>query len=186
MHSLDDQTAGPLATESAVILPVPAAERVVGAHHARFDPSAPWGIPAHVAVLYPFLVPNELDAAAIDRLAAAIASVPRFSSVFEEPGWFGTEVLWLRPSPADPFRSLTTAVWQAFPAYPPYRGVHAEIQPHLTVAERPLATATDLHLVEEAVRPHLPFKQSCDGALLIAGTNRPRSWRTICQLPLGD
>jgi hypothetical protein len=36
------------ASQSAVIVTVPAAEDVVGRHRARFDVAAGWGVPAHV------------------------------------------------------------------------------------------------------------------------------------------
>jgi hypothetical protein len=36
------------ASQSAVIVTVPAAEDVLGRHRARFDVAAGWGVPAHV------------------------------------------------------------------------------------------------------------------------------------------
>jgi hypothetical protein len=38
-------------TETAVIIPVSSAEPVVAEHRRRLDPSASWGVPAHVTVL---------------------------------------------------------------------------------------------------------------------------------------
>src|SRR5262245_50890705 len=93
MNSLDG------ATESAVIVPVPAVEPVVAAHRRRLDPAWSWGIPAHVTVLYPFVPPSDLDATRFDRLAAAVRSVPAFACTFTGPDWFGTDVVWLRPEP---------------------------------------------------------------------------------------
>ncbi|GAA3816776.1 2'-5' RNA ligase family protein [Cellulomonas soli] len=185
MHSLDDLTPQPPATRTAVIVPVPAAEGVVGRHRARLDRAAGWGVPAHITVLYPFLPPDELGPVALDRLGAAIASEPEFDATFAAPGWFGSDVLWLGPHPAEPFRRLTLAVWRAFPDRPPYGGAFDEIHPHVTVAERPMGAPGDLERAEDDVRPHLPFAQHVDHALLIAGTDAPRSWRTVQRMPLG-
>ena len=43
------------AAESAVLVPVPEAERAVSRHRARLDGAAARGVPAHVTVLYPFV-----------------------------------------------------------------------------------------------------------------------------------
>jgi len=56
------------ATESALIVPVPEAEPVVGEFRASLDRCAGWGVPAHVTVIYPFRAPDRLDA---DELRAA-------------------------------------------------------------------------------------------------------------------
>jgi hypothetical protein len=45
------------AAESAVLVPVPEAERGVSGHRNRLDRAAVWGVPAHVTVLYPFVPP---------------------------------------------------------------------------------------------------------------------------------
>lgn len=79
----DAATAG---DQTAVIVPVPATERVVGRHRARLDRAAGWGVPAHVTVLYPFLLPEELGPDALDRLGAAIASEPELDATFAAPG----------------------------------------------------------------------------------------------------
>jgi hypothetical protein len=42
-------------TYSAVLVPVPEAERVVSRYRARLDGAAALGVPAHVTVLYPFV-----------------------------------------------------------------------------------------------------------------------------------
>jgi hypothetical protein len=59
--------------ESALLVPVPAAEPAVGQHRARLDEAARDGVPAHITVLYPFLPPAGIDKtllAALGRLFA--------------------------------------------------------------------------------------------------------------------
>ena len=114
------------------------------------------GVPAHVTVLYPFLPPDAIDEGALGALAAAVASVPAFDCRFERTGWFGDEVLYLQPDPAEPFRRLTAAVWAAFLLCPPYAGAHDGSAPHLTVAERVLADRKGAPDALAAAEAHVP------------------------------
>jgi 2'-5' RNA ligase len=184
MHTLDEPSSVAAPTQTAVIVPVPAAEAVVEEHRRRLDRAAAWGVPAHVTVLFPFLPPDRVDQSALGALSAAVASVEAFDVTFATTGWFGSEVLWLAPDPIEPLRQLTQAVWDAFPSCPPYGGAYDAIEPHLTVGERDLGPPGALTSAERAVRTRLPVTQRVDHVLLIAGTERPRSWRTLHRLPL--
>ena len=86
-------------TESAVLVPVPEAERVVSRHRARLDGAAALGVPAHVTVLFPFVPPSAITATTLESLAAAVASVGAFDCEFAVTAWFGSDVLWLAPRP---------------------------------------------------------------------------------------
>jgi 2'-5' RNA ligase len=186
MHSLHDPAPAAAPTQSAVIVPVPAAEAVVARHRRSLDRSAAWGVPAHVTVLFPFVAPEALDDGTVAAAAAAVASVEAFDCTFVATRWFGSDVLWLEPRPAEPLRRLTRAVWAAFPGCPPYEGAHDGIEPHLTVGERALGGADALEAAEAAVRSALPFTEHVDHALLVIGSQRPRSWRVQARLPLAS
>lgn len=67
---------GPRPSESCLLVPVPEAELAVGRLRRRLDQSAAWGVPAHVTILYPFVLPGEMTSTVIEAAAAAIASVP--------------------------------------------------------------------------------------------------------------
>ena len=124
---MDFQPPASTQTQSAVLVPVSEAERVVSRHRIRLDPAAELGVPAHVTVLYPFLAPAVITAATLAVLAEAVASVSAFDCQFPVTAWFGQEVMWLAPRPEQPFRFLTHAVSAAFPGYPPYGGVHDDV-----------------------------------------------------------
>jgi len=94
---------------------VPAAEPVVAEHRRRLDPAAAWGVPAHVTVLYPFVDPSAVDEHVLALVAEAVIPVHAFECAFARSRWFGQDVLWLDPDPAQPFRDLTAAVSTAFP-----------------------------------------------------------------------
>lgn len=193
MHSLNDPPPAAPPTHSAVIVPVPRAEHAVAAQRAHLDRAAGWGVPAHLTVLSPFLPPSELNEQVLSTLATAVATVASFEVTFAATRWFGSEVLWLAPSPEQPLRQLSAAVFSAFPDYPPYGGAHgtdlADIQPHLTVGERAFAGPDGLDALQVAeadVRTRLPFTQRLDHALLITGSKQPRAWRTLRRLELDN
>lgn len=165
---------------------MPAAEPVVAEHRRRLDPAGAWGVPAHVTVLYPFSDPSEVDEHVIAVVAEAVAPVPAFECSFARSRWFGHDVLWLDPQPAQPFRDLTTAVSTAFPEYPLYGGAHDNVVPHLTVAERRLADLRAVQAAEHAVQPGLPVITRIDRVLLMAGAEACNSWRVLHQFTLAS
>jgi 2'-5' RNA ligase len=175
----------PMPNESAIVVPVPEAEPVVGRHRARLDLAAGRGVPAHVTVLYPFAAPAEITSAIIGELARAVLSVPGFDCEFAETAWFGEEVIWLAPRPDAPFRALTRAVSVAFPGYLPYGGAHDDVIPHLTVGHRPAADVAELRAAAAELRPALPVRARISRAWLMTGGAEPGSWRTMAELPLG-
>lgn len=74
-------------------------------------------------------------------------------------------------------------MWTAFPDCPPYDGEHADVIPHLTVAQD--APLDDLREAEDAVLTELPIRMHVRSVQVMVGTDAPRSWRTIAELPLG-
>ncbi|GIF00483.1 2'-5' RNA ligase family protein [Paractinoplanes rishiriensis] len=169
--------------QTALIVPVPAAEPVVGRFRAGLDRAAAWDVPAHVTVLFPFLAPERIDAAVLADVRAIVAGFPRTDVVLERVEWFGDEVVWVAPRPDDVFRELTMALWRRFPEAPPYAGAHDEVVPHLTVghgAGRPV-----LEAAAREVAARLPVRASVDVVRLISGHTGQSPWRTVNEFSLG-
>lgn len=173
------------ATETAVLVLVPEAEKAVAEHRAHLDMAASWGVPAHLSVVYPFVPPADVDQQVLEGLAEAVAAVAAFDCVLARTEWFGDDVLWLAPEPDGPFRELTRSVVSAFPAHRPYGGLYDEPTPHLTVGELRLGSGEKLAVAERAVRAHLPIKARVDRAVLLAGRRERDSWRVVAELELG-
>jgi len=72
-------------SESAVLVPVPEAERAVSPHRSRLDGAAVLGVPAHVTILFPVVPPTAITPAVVDALAAAGASAGAFECEFPDP-----------------------------------------------------------------------------------------------------
>jgi hypothetical protein len=182
------QDAGP-GWETALLLPVPAAEPAVGRHRARLDEAARDGVPAHITVLYPFLPPAEISERLLARLRDLFAGFGAFEFTLDRVGWFGENVVWLGPFDPAPFSALTTLAFTAFPSCPPYGGQHAEVIPHLTIGH--LGGWQALHAAAESVSPCLPVEAAAAEVTLMAGPRPgapgtpPGLWRTIAAFPLG-
>lgn len=119
---------------TAVVVTVPAAEGLVTRVREVFGAAAAVAVPPHVTLLYPWLdrdVCGDDDLADLERICAAVAP---FDVTFAGFGRF-PGVLWLAPDPAEPFADLTRAIARRWPQTPPYRGVHPDVTPHLTVMD---------------------------------------------------
>jgi 2'-5' RNA ligase len=178
--------AGMAATETALIVPVPESEPVVGGYRRVLDHSAVWGVPAHVTVLYPFLPPERVTDEVIEAVRGCVRGVAAFGCVFSEVRWFGEEAVWLAPDPDEPFRALTEAVWRRFPDCPPYGGEFDEVVPHLTIGSTRLGDRDGLRRAEAEVVARLPVRARVDRVLLLAGTDAPDSWRPVTEFALGE
>ena len=62
---------------SGIILPVAEADSLFGDLRQRHDPQAPYGVPAHITLLYPFAHPSKVDDA-VGSLRHLFGVVPSF------------------------------------------------------------------------------------------------------------
>jgi 2'-5' RNA ligase len=169
--------------ESAIVILVPQAQDVVQSVRQRYE-LEPAQVPAHITVLYPFMPPHDISPpviADLQRLFArhrplcfSLAALETF------PG-----VLYLAPTPREPFVELTRAVYECFPDTPPYGGVHDEIVPHLTLAGVPdeLAFERVVREVETALRSTLPIRVTATEVELM--DNSCGEWCVHSTFPLG-
>ena len=85
---------------------------------------------------------------------------------------------YLKPEPPQPFITLAKALVRRFPEFPPFRGEHSSVVPHLTVANgnasEAAIAATEL---EATMREHGPIYSSCSSVLLIE--NSAGRWKEM-------
>lgn len=168
---------------SGLLVPVPDAEPLVGDLRRRWDPTCAQGVPAHVTVLYPFVPAARVDERICGTIAEVVARMAPFPFALVDVGRFDG-VLWLRPEPAQPFRDLTAALADAFPEHPPYEGRHAEVIPHLTVADTTEAPDAPVGAIEARLRAGLPIRTGARLVRLMVETPEGR-WVTRAEFPLG-
>jgi 2'-5' RNA ligase len=109
------------AEQSALVVTVPNAEPTVASLRARLDSRAALGVPAHITILYPFMAPAQLSTVVVAELSGLFGSSEQFEITLASIGWFGREVLYLRPEPDEPLRQLTALLNQRWPNWPPTR-----------------------------------------------------------------
>lgn len=168
--------------ESALIVPVPEAEALVGAWRERYDDSARTGVPAHLTLLYPFLPPEDVSPADLERLAALFAATPATRYALARVRRFARGVLYLAPEPDEFLRELTERIWKLYPHRPPYGGAFPDVIPHLTVAQA--ADGTVLDAVEAEVAQGLPVPAHATEVWLMLQNDDGR-WRAGHRFPLG-
>ncbi len=165
---------------SAIIIRI-AVPPPVAALRRSHDPSARDGVPAHVTILFPFLPARALDRPVRRVLAGIAARAEPFDVTFASvASWPAT--VYLEPAPAEPFRALTERIVEAFPAFPPYGGAHAEIVPHLTVADRVGGPIAPIAVAAPAA---LPFRARAAAVEVLATDPAVGQWRLRWRIPLG-
>jgi 2'-5' RNA ligase len=173
------------AIESALVVLVPEAERLVKPFRDRYDPAAAIGVPAHITLLYPFKPPDEIGPALLDDLGRGFARFAGFRFSLAHVRRFPAEVLYLAPEPDEPFRQLTSAIWDWYPETPPYGGQWPEVIPHLTVAslrdEKELDRVADEF--KRVAQPMLPIDATAQDIALM--DNRSGRWHVRTTLGLG-
>lgn len=170
------------APESALLVPVPAAEWAVDPWRQRLDRSARLGMPAHITVLYPFAPPATIGPSAIQRLDNLFQNVQPFEFTLSAIGWFDSRVLYLTPTPRASFVGLTAGIAAEFPDNPPYKGTFDEIIPHLTMAEG--ARQFRLRRAARRVAPYLPIQATASEVWLMA-PDPSGHWGIVQKFPLG-
>jgi len=173
-----------LAVESALLVLVPEAEVVVKSFRDKYDPSAAHGCPAHVGLLYPFKLPDEITQTDFDNLSRCFALFKPFQFSLAVTRRF-PGVLYFAPEPDNPFRLLTFAIWDFYPETPPYGGKYPGIVPHLTVANQLADDQLDRIAAElkEASEGKLPISAVASEVALL--DTKSGHWQVRATLKIG-
>lgn len=137
---------------------------------------------AHVTLLYPFLPLPRVTGEVESELRALFAQTPSFTLTFAElRRWPG--VCYLHPSPAEPLRTLTSALRRRWPEAVPYRGIFGDegLDPHLTLAS---GAGTD-DLPDSLFAPALPLRSAVRSVRLIVTEGAGTGWRDVRDYVLG-
>jgi len=169
-----------LASTALVVL-VPEADPVVSGVRARHDPSVQLGVPAHVTLLFPFMPPEAVSASVEGLLRSWFTGFESFSVRFDRVCRWPQEA-YLAPHPDEQFIALTRGLAAEFPEYPPYEGRHADIVPHLTVAQgNAVAAERGADEMAAALAKAGPIQSVCRAATLLE--NSSGSWLVMHTFP---
>ncbi len=167
--------------ETGLVIPVPAVQEMVQQWSNRADAVPPVGIPPHVTLLYPFVPPEQVEEH-LDELERFFGAETAFDFSLTEVGWFGRDVVYLRPEPIDLFRGLSERIGRHWPDYPPYGGAHTEPVPHLTIADDGDPAAME-EIAAWAAKP-LPIACRADAVWLMVGHPHPPTWSVKARFAL--
>lgn len=165
--------------ETAVLVVINEVEPLIDRWRQRYDPAAAAGVPPHVTLLYPFLNIDRIDEDTLDALRTLIGGHRAFETRFEQCGRF-PELLYLAPTPDQPFRDLTDALVARWPEVPPYGGQYDDLIPHLTVLQAQQPHVLDT--VEAALAGQLPVNARVSSAQLLV--NEGSRWTQKAEFPL--
>jgi 2'-5' RNA ligase len=168
-----------MANESALIIPISEVEPIVGPLRLHYDAAARLGVPAHVTLLYPFY-PVAAAIAEMKALRDLCATIAAFPFSFTEVRRFPATV-YLHPDRSETFAHITRALANLWPDCKPYGGIHADVIPHLTVADK--VSAETLNAVEEMLRHQLPLKCLAREVWLLT-SDHAGVWSTAARVPL--
>jgi 2'-5' RNA ligase len=166
--------------ETALLVPVAAAEPLVRKHRLALDPVAPLGVPAHITVLYPFVPPDEVDQSVCDAISEVLDGFSAFDFALTRVKTFPTGLLYLAPEPTEPFVAITEALAARWPEYPPYQGSYTTVVPHLSVA---MAHDGSVARLEAELNGGLPVRTHADAVWLMEGQPDDR-WVIRAAFPL--
>ena len=169
--------------QTAFIVRVPNAEKLVGSLRERFDATVGLGVPAHITILAPFMPPEHITWTVLQKIQSTLRVMPSFTFSLTEVGRFPATA-YLAPYPASAFVALTEALFRAFPDFPPFRGEHAAIVPHLTVANGD-ADDAELAALELGTRLQAtgPLHGACTEVVLLE--NSTDRWEEMHVFALG-
>ena len=171
-------------SRTAVVVEVPAAERLVDEWADVSGVARDPGVPAHVTVLYPFVHPAELPDA-VERMRRLCSEMAPFVATLTHVGVFPGAV-WLAPEPAESFRGLTTRLVSSFGGLAPYGGAFRQITPHRTVLPGDPAARPDvLRRVPVGLDAELPIEFQAVGLTVLA-LNDDQAWERYARVPFGS
>ena len=139
---------------TALVVPFPEAEAVMGDFRRAHTPSGRDGMPAHATIIAPFIHASSISLPESATIRDTLRRFVAFDVSLEAFGCFEhIGCLYLEPDPSEPFVGITEALLAIHPEidYPP-EGL--ENVPHVTVGGH--LTEEQQQEIKRALAPHLP------------------------------
>lgn len=108
---------------------------------------------------------------------------PEFDFEMDAVRWFETNVVYLEPSNAQAFRSITEKLQEMFPDFHPYGGVHDSVIPHVTLSEH--GTLADCRIVGRLAPKYAPISSRARHVWLMSDVRGPNEWGIVKIFRLG-
>jgi hypothetical protein len=181
LHSepgLHSDTAGK-GPQSAVLIPVRAADSVLGRWRYEHDPLAASGVPAHITLVVPWVEPSKITPDTLSDLDLALCDVKAFDFELTHVDWFARRILWAAPEPVEPFVELTNRIANRY-GTPPWAGQFEHVIPHLTIAHA--GSGSGLVSVAADVAVRLPLHCRAEAVWVMVGGGQ--DWMVVHRVNL--
>jgi hypothetical protein len=163
--------------ETAIVVPVPEADPLIDRWRRKNTTSGAEGMPAHITLIHPFADTSQYASGLGHIVEATMAGMGEVDYSLVSTAYFRgmPSTLYLVPEPPDPFVTMTKALADEFPQYPPYGGMFSEIIPHVTVAQHDDPDL--LGEIEQDVKRSLPIQARASAVALFEHAAPPYGWR---------
>lgn len=140
-------------------------------------------IPPHVTLAIPFQPLESVSAEVVRRLTRFFEETFEFDFELNAVRWFDNNVVYLEPSNAEAFRSITERLQELFPDFQPYGGMHDSVIPHVTLSEH--GTLADRRIVGRLAPKYTPISARASHVWLMSNHRAPNDWAIVKIFHLG-
>lgn len=140
-------------------------------------------VPPHVTLAIPFKPLESVTDEVVQQLTKLFHETPQFDFELNQVRWFGTDVVYLEPSNAEVFRSITEKLQHEFPGFLPYSGAFDEVTPHVTLSEN--GSLADRRIVGRLAAMYTPIYARASHAWLMSNERSIDDWAVVKVFNLG-
>jgi 2'-5' RNA ligase len=140
-------------------------------------------VPPHVTLAIPFQPLESVTAEVVQQLTRFFEETLAFDFELNHVRWFGTNVVYLEPSNAESFRSITEQLQRMFPDFHPYDGVFESVIPHVTLSEH--GTLADRRIMGRQAPKYTPISARASHVWLMSNERERDEWAIVKVFHLG-
>jgi lincosamide nucleotidyltransferase A/C/D/E len=140
-------------------------------------------VPPHVTLAIPFRPLESVTAEVVQQLTRFFEETLAFDFELNHVRWFGTNVVYLEPSNAESFRSITERLQRMFPDFHPYDGAFDSVIPHVTLSEH--GTLADRRIMGQQAPKYTPITARASHVWLMSNEREPDEWSIVKVFHLG-
>jgi hypothetical protein len=154
------------------------------AHRELYPERVDEHIPFSLTLLYPWLPPDEVSAAELERVRAYFAGLQPLEFELVRVTEFPGEVAYAEPKPDEQLRATMRGLWALYPKWPPYRRPGFDPPPHATLARYAGPGEVTFEQAKARVDPLLPVRCTV-GEVTLLEEYEPDRVRVRTTFPLG-
>jgi 2'-5' RNA ligase len=140
-------------------------------------------VPPHVTLAIPFKPLKMVTDEVVQQLTKLFQETPQFEFELNAVRWFDADVVYLEPSNAEAFRSITERIQHEFPDFRPYGGVFDDVIPHVTLSEH--GSIADRRIIGRLATQYTPISARASQVWLMSNNRDIDDWAVVKVFNLG-